>query len=258
MDAARWYVMLGNESIGPLTNDEFAELARRGSIGPQTAVSPDQSNWAPARSVESLAFPPAPSPVLPTPPMQPDVRPQPAIWKVVAACAIALVVVIVVVKATMPPEPTWFQPPAATSPPTGPSEAATRTLQYWGRVSAIFKTAAASPGVSAFRSSATLVDSLPTQGIDPDAINCALSVSGLLKECADLVESENDPSEKVGQFLTGFYSGWSGDFQPVVHDLESRSDAHKALASHAKNAQQQMVQTRAILSSRYGIEFPPL
>jgi hypothetical protein len=72
------------------------------------------------------------------------------------------------------------------------------------------------------------------------------------------VESDNDPSEKVGQFLRGFYGGWSGDFQPLVHELENKNDAHKALVSQAKIAQQQMTQTRAMLSSRYGTEFPPL
>jgi hypothetical protein len=99
---------------------------------------------------------------------------------------------------------------------------------------------------------------LQTAGVEPDAINCALRAAALLKECADLVESENDPSVKAGEFLTGFYGGWTGDFQPLMHEVEGRNDSHKALFSHLKNVQQQAIQTRAILSSRYGVEFPAL
>jgi GYF domain 2 len=246
MESVRWYVKLGEESIGPLTNDEFMELARTGSVGPQTAVSPDQLTWIQARTVQGLIFAPTQPPMLPIQASRRTVAKRNARWTLVVLGAVVVVVILIVLVAN-------------TGALTQESQNVNRTYQYWNQVSAVFKSASGTPpGVSTFRFVAASVEKLPTVGVDPEAINCALSVTGVLKECADLMESENDPSENAGQFLRGFYGGWSGDFQPLLHELESKNDRHKALASHAKTAQQQMIQTRAMLSSRYGVEFPPL
>jgi hypothetical protein len=258
MESGRWYVKLGEESIGPLTGAEFRELASNGSIVPDTAVSPDQQAWTPARTVEGLTFPPAPPPVGPVRTSRRTAARRNAMWTLVVLGSVVLLVTFLLM---LVDTPSASQPShSSTGALTPEQQTANRTYLYWRQVSGILKTAAgtASTGVSTFRSTAASVDGLPTAGVDPDAISCALGFAALLKECADLVESENDPSTTAGEFVRGFYGGWSGDFQPLIHELEGRNDAHKALASHVKSAEQQLIQTRAILSSRYGVEFPAL
>jgi hypothetical protein len=256
-----WYVRLGDESIGPLTNEEFRELVLSGSIAPQTQVSPNQLNWTPAAQVQGLSFPSAPPP--PPLPIGPGRDPLAqlininTLWKVIALSAFALLTIFVAVQMATPPSSQPSQASTGLSASPQQRAAANRTYVYWRQVSGIVKAAAAAPaGATTFRSTATSIEGLPTSGIDLDAVNCALGFATVLKEAANLIESENDPSATADQMLRAFYGGWSGDFQPLVHDLEGRSDAHKILGSHVKSVEQQMIHTRAVLSSRYGVEFP--
>ncbi len=234
------------------------ELVRIGSIGPQTLMSANQQDWTPVRESQSLTFDP-PTPLqVPIAPRQ-EIPARANAWNFIATCVVAVVVIFVIGWASTPHETQPFHSSVVGSAPNKDLQVADRTFQYWKQVSGIFReAAAASGGTSAFRSCAAAVESLPTAGVDPDAVNCALGFTALLKECADLVQSENDPSATADQMLSAFYGGWSGDFQPLVRDLESRNEAHRALAAHVKNAEQQLIQTRAILSSRYGVEFPSL
>jgi hypothetical protein len=257
MESTRWYVKVRNESVGPLTIDELEELIRIGSIGPQTPVSTNQADWNAGENVPCLTLSSTRSPETSVAPTH-EVPVRASARNLIAAATAAVVVLFVIGWASTPHE-TQSRPSTSGSPSQQVLQAADRTYQYWRQVSGIFKAAAAAPnGVATFRSSAAAVDELPTAGVDPDAVNCALGFAALLKECADVVQSDNDPAGTADQMLRAFYGGWSGDFQPLVRDLESRNDAHKALSGHVKSVEQQLVQTRAILGSRYGVEFPSL
>jgi GYF domain 2 len=257
MNATLWYVKLGEQSIGPMTQEELVDLSRNGNIGSQVLVSIDQLNWNPAGSLQGLGFASTPPPL---PAFRASVPHPSVIWKLVACVAAGLLAIFVIVRAATPPEVQPFQPSADSSRPLLEARAANRAYQYWIKVSAILKTGStnASAGVSALRVAAASVEGLPTAGVDPEAINAALAFAAVLTECADLVDSENNPSDQASEFVAGFYGGWSGDFQPLVHRLESKTEAHKTVASHIRGVHDQAIKTRAILSSRYGIEFPPL
>jgi hypothetical protein len=102
MESSRWYVKLGGESIGPLTDTEFRELARNGSIAPETAVSSDQLAWVAAGTIQGLTFPQSPPPALPIRSAQHTTRLRAATWALVGIGGAALFGLFLIAVASTP------------------------------------------------------------------------------------------------------------------------------------------------------------
>lgn len=130
-----------------------------------------------------------------------------------------------------------------------------RTFEYWNRFNA-----AVGRGISRQPSTpqeiiatcsqmAYEIDQLPATNIDPDAIRSGLAFRTWLVALASETERRNSHGALVGAFVRGF----QGDvFGPFLDE----SAATTALGQSLRDVQNQLVSTRAILSSRYGAEFP--
>ena len=75
MSSAGWYIRLGDQVLGPLSEAELRDLALRGSVTAQTPVSQDKINWTEAVAVQGMVFGAARPP---TPPVSSPAVPQPA------------------------------------------------------------------------------------------------------------------------------------------------------------------------------------
>jgi hypothetical protein len=267
MQPSRWYLKLGNETIGPITDAELNELAIKGNISPETPVSIDRETWAAIGTISGLAtrFLGAVSASVPPATTR-------GAGSNIVGWAFLLGFILWCVVSTLPgkkqPAPQSSTVVDASSKSqvhttTAPqSQIAKRTCEYWLQVGGIMSqtspTKDMAANIAAFRSFAGSIERLPTAGTDPDAVRWALELASVLRECAVTIESQNDPSNQADDVVRGFYAGWSGDFQPLMREWESRSEKSKAVAGHFKAVQQHAVETRALLSSRYGVEFPRL
>jgi GYF domain 2 len=78
--ASQWYVVQGNDDLGPMTTDELKRLAADGKIGPRDLVRKEGvSRWVLASAVDGLLSAPVARPSLtPAPPSPPrPVEPPP-------------------------------------------------------------------------------------------------------------------------------------------------------------------------------------
>lgn len=62
MSSAGWYISLGNQVHGPLSESQLRELAQRGSVTAQTPVSRDKTKWMAAAAVQGIVFGVVPPP----------------------------------------------------------------------------------------------------------------------------------------------------------------------------------------------------
>ena len=92
---------------------------------------------------------------------------------------------------------------------------------------------------------------LATADVDPDAVQCGNDVATVLGNVADFIEQSNNPALLVEAFVRGA----AGD--PFGTTAEAL-DAQSAVGQQVKQVQTELANARAILSSRYGVEFPPL
>jgi hypothetical protein len=256
-----WYIRLKQEILGPLSEAELRDLAQRGGLRSDTPVSQDRTRWATAASVEGIVFPPPPpqaSPAGERPAAAGSQRAPAWLWAGMALGAMGLLVcggLLVAIVAGV------SQPPAAEEPvsgmPTRQQILAEGTLRYWQALGAVVaedptKTSTESEAmVTRIRQMAAQVRAIPTSEVDPDAVQCGLDVACALKDFADLVEANNSPVVLVEAFLRGL----GGD--PLGKGAEML-EAQSALQGQCQQVQTRLDNTRAILSSRYGVEFPPI
>lgn len=105
--------------------------------------------------------------------------------------------------------------------------------------------------IAAFRRAAGQIRTLGAVDVDPNAVQCGNDVATVLGNIADFSEQSNNPGVLIESFLRGL----AGDpFGKTAELLEAQS----ALAQQLKQVHTEVDNTRAILSSRYGIEFPSL
>jgi len=132
---------------------------------------------------------------------------------------------------------------------------AQKTLAYWRGIAAV--EVFSSPAerrtpqaiIAAFRRAAEQIRVLGTVDVDTDAVRCGNDVATLFVNVADNIEHSNSPDMWVEAFLRGL----SGDlFGPTLDSL----DANSAISQQAKQVQTEVENARAILSSRYRVEFP--
>jgi GYF domain 2 len=271
MEANQWHVQLGEETFGPLTTDELNQLARKGCVTRETPISSDAANWTAANSFKELEF--GPSSVAASNPPRAGAEKSSTIgsWLVhgVTGAAFTLAILVLVGLLTSGAQKSDSvqkrgsvadDTPALTS--TGKS-----TFDYWNRASAALKTiphaaadANSDPDGAAtqYRAVASTLEILPTKGVDWEAVRSILAASAVLRELADDIEESHDAGRAGEAFVKGLYGGWSGDFGPAMSEWDSLENTRRTRLQHYKVARQLASETRAILSSRHSVEFPPL
>ena len=264
----RWFVQLGDTILGPVSDAELQELARRGSIAAHTQVTYDHSNWLPAGNLTGLQIGPnATFPGAPPETQATDIHGNRTMWALGLASAAAILVasaILLLVCVNLLSRPSWTAPSAAanaggehsTGAPAEVYDAGQWTLRYWQQIGAAGKLDSASGtdadhAIDQLRQAVIRLRALPTAGVDADAVKCGLNVATLFGNMADTAARGNSPA----LMIESFFLGMTGDpFGTTVESLE----ANTAVEREFKQVQQELANTRAILSSRYGIEFPAL
>ena len=94
------------------------------------------------------------------------------------------------------------------------------------------------------------VDTLPTRGVDEDAINCIQDLSAFMRHSVQYNEESNR-----GASIEDILLIVKGEALGRATDLQSEK---RAISKQLQDAMSKASRTRGILSSRYNIEFPSL
>ena len=254
MADAHWYVRIYDDKIGPMSERELHDLARRGGLKSDSLVSQDGVQWRLASSLPELQFGTA----------VPLIRSSSGasgnfglvIALLSAGALIALMVAIFVVArvALVPERQTHNQYSQAEA--AYPSSVADLTFAYWQQVQSLTSqlndpkhTAESFP--VACRNIAVGIYSLPAQSVDQEAVQCVHEVATVLGYLADFIERSNSPDLLVEAFLRGAAGDLLG---PTIEHMESQ----KIVLQQVQYVTGESQRVRAILSARYGAEFPPL
>lgn len=262
MSSTSWYIRLGDQVLGPVSESELRDLALRGGVTARTLVSPDKLNWKEAASIRDLVFGNASSDTsqvplpAPSPPGAQRFSPTRLFVGIllgsigVIVCGFIVLVVIAALVGS-------GESDRAALPATQEQMVAQRTLAHWKGIGA----ATGSRGqagnqtpqamVAALRQSAGQIRALPTVDVDPDAVQCGNDAATVLGNLADFIEQSNNPGVVVEAFLRGAAGDPFGTAAEVL-------DAQSLLSQQLKQVQTELDNARAVLSSRYGIEFPAL
>ena len=65
MSTSTWYVRLGDQVLGPISDADLRDRAVQGSVTAQTPVSSDGTNWMEAAAVTGIVFTPSLPPMAP-------------------------------------------------------------------------------------------------------------------------------------------------------------------------------------------------
>jgi len=250
MKSNSWHIKLEAHTIGPLSSNELADLADKRSITQATPVSPDKRMWIAAGSIQGLEFPQSNAPPFPTLAVRWSIDriAWPKSWdrnrRVAAGIGIALAVIILIAFARTIVSPSYA--------------AGDRTFDYWTHVRSALQSAAktfraedSEAAVESCRKIAESIEALPTAGVDQDAVTAGLALAALFKAKADVDETISSPAFLMQAFIRGA----NGD--PFGASLDGLN-ANNAVNQRSKLVREKMRQTRSILSSRYGREFPPI
>ena len=134
---------------------------------------------------------------------------------------------------------------------------AKRTLAYWNGLRretvSLSQTNPrnAQDGMEILNSKVRKIEQLPAAGVDEEAIRCGAMLREWLTMFASEVQRRNSPEF----FIEAFAKGYQGDmFGPFLEFSQTNAAVKRSLVA----LQNQCATTRAVLSSRHGIEFPPL
>lgn len=274
-----WYVRLNGQTIGPLSESELRKLVGEGVVTPETPVSRDGHNFENASKLLGATFHARPPKTAPPHssasfPRRRDANPGPRPGDqrrtIIAMIAVAVTVVLlpIILVAMMafvrgyrsvaePPVAPVSNEPQVSEEYLIQQRQAQRTLEFWNALRVAGGEVAActddDPSVmsDALRECATRIAALPTADVDPDAVQCGVDFAIVLQNMADHIQRSNDPTMLIESFIRGA----AGDpFGTSAELMEAQSDIVKQL----QHVREQAVRTRAVLSSRYGVEFPPL
>jgi hypothetical protein len=251
MKSNQWHIRIGGETIGPLSSAELQDLADHRSITQRTPLSPDGNTWTTGGAVRGLSFPvDSPPPPPPRPPVPGGrTRIEDILTRLrsdrkalIASAIIAALLLIVLVA-------------AASRSSNGTAD---RTYEYWSQVrqtiqagAKIAKTDQGPSTSERCRSIAAAINNLPTAGVDEEAVRACLSAAALFDRRAEINEAITSPAFLFEVFVREA----NGD--PFGASLDALS-ADSALKQRVTVVREQLTRTRALLSSRYGREFPPL
>jgi hypothetical protein len=270
MASQGWYIRLDEQVLGPISEAELRDLAMRGAANAQTPVSCDGVSWTEAATLPGITFG-IPLSRSPSPPPIPSTHVLPSGqlssgWLFGAILGGGVLVLIcsgllLVVLAALAKDSTPASSPAVADLPLQPSASeqaiAQKTLVYWQALGRVLSQggppgdATAQIAVTSWHGMAARIRALPTSGVDPDAVQCGLDVATVLDNMADFVAQSNSPAILVEAYLRGA----AGDpFGTAAEILDARSNLQRQL----QQVQSELDSARAVLSSRYGIEFPAL
>lgn len=269
MSSTFWFVRLGDRVLGPLSEAELRDLALRGGVTAQTPVSQDKATWTEAAAVQGIVFgatpprmPSIPTPQYPQP--SPGGRFSPG-WLVAgillggAGVLVCGLLILAIIGALSGPGETGntFPGNVPAPAPTRKQIVAQRTFTYWKSIAAVTSRTNQSEirtpeaMIVALRGVATQIRALPASDVDPDAVQCGNDTATVMGNLGDFIEQSNSP----GMLVEAFLRGAAGDpFGKTAEVLDSQS----AISQQVKQVQAEVDNTRATLSSRYGVEFPPL
>ena len=132
-----------------------------------------------------------------------------------------------------------------------------RTLAYWnglrGELASLSRANSrnAQDGIEKLNSMVRKIERLPAASVDEEAIRCGAMVRELLTMVASELQRRNSPEF----FVEAFAKGYQGDvFGPLLEFGQTNAAFQRSLVA----LQNQCATTRAVLSSRHRIEFPPL
>jgi len=135
--------------------------------------------------------------------------------------------------------------------------AAQATFAYWLRINEAFQPLAklnsqqASAASQLFGQVAAQLKGIPTLGVDLDAVDCALTLARAFDAMATFLESSNSPA----MLLDAFIRGYQGDTLGIYNEL---SVANRQVGELMRGAANRCDEVRALLTARYGVEFPRL
>jgi len=255
-----WFIQIDGRTIGPLAESELVDLAQRGAVAYDTPVSDDQISWKPAETISEVSLS---TPTRTSPRSSPSSERTAAFGIIGAGVAVAVVgfallcVLGVLMSSSATQEATpeaHFVANAVSSPVViPPSNTPRLTLEYWGRVGTMVRSlefkGSTKQIVERLSKSANSIEQLPVVDVDPDAVQCALAVSSTLRTLAQRAERNNDPSILIETVVRGI----GGD--PFGKGLELMQEGREAQQMLNK-LQSDIATTRAVLSQRFGLEFP--
>jgi hypothetical protein len=132
-----------------------------------------------------------------------------------------------------------------------------KTIAYWRSIASVLVSLQQSDKqtpqavIATVRRAAGQIRVLPTVNVDPDAVQCGNDVATVLNNFADYHGGGDDPAVLVGAALRGMNLGFFGALQEVL-------DTQSAMRQQSSQVQNELDNARAILSARYGVEFPRL
>lgn len=129
------------------------------------------------------------------------------------------------------------------------------TFQYWSQVKSIVSShrfpsnAATQEVIVRLRGIGRSIQQLPTLGVDDEAVDYAQTVTETCDQIADLAESNSS----IGKMAEHFLRGLNGDVISSFQEVNAQSEQ---VTQWIRNAGNKGNRVRALLTSRYGVEFP--
>lgn len=259
LPAPAWFVRLDRSVLGPITLAELRRLVQSRRIAPATLVSRDAQNWVTASALPALrdefaALPSAP-PSLPVSSASTTLRP---VWIAggilvgVGGSLLVLVclgVLLITAGNSDPVAGTNTVLESAPAPAVNP--AAEATAATWLALQEELSRVRQLKDPQDFVVIASRIERLPTVNVDTDLVQFVLSLSALMRESSLFARRQSDPN----QFFEAILRGANGD--PLGTYNDQRRDQNTFLQRWAE-MESYAARLRAVLSQRYGAEFPAI
>lgn len=256
-----WFVQVNSQVCGPLNITELRELIRAQVVTAQSPVSRDGKNWQRVLEVPELCGSAGQTPSIQASATAVVSSPSRSMSPLVllAVAAFGVVSVLLCSGAVLGLLADHGAPSAAARPGASPGTATTHdpvaeaTYQYWMQLKQIAANPL-QPGPAVIAQLATTVarvEGLPVVNVDSDLVAFAYDFSALLRAVMENGRRQGDVTYFVECFLRGFSGDFLGPLNDQVQTTNSLQSQLQALDQHEKRL-------RAVLSQRYGFEFPPL
>lgn len=253
-----WFVQLNGRAFGPVTLADLRRMARDSQLLPETPLSRDGTTWFPASSLPALRDEFVLLPTVPPPlPVGADntasLRP---VWIAggivtgIGGLLLFLVCLGVVLAAAGS-----GQPAAGTNPVAQPAPAvnpvAEATAGCWLTLRQEFNRLRQLKTPQDFAAVATRLESLPAVNVDTDLVQFVLSLAALLRESSLHAQRQSDPNLFFEAVMRGANGDPFGTYNDQLRD-------QKALLQRWAEMESYSARLRAVLSQRYGAEFPAI
>ena len=254
-----WFVRLDDAVSGPMTLAELRRLVQSRRVGPTTLVSRDAQKWVtasalPALRDELVGIPSAPPPV-PVGSASTTLRP---VWIAggilvgVGGFLLLLVCLGILLSASGNGEPvTNANPVAQAEPAPAVNAVAEGTAATWLALREELSRIRQLKNPQDFAVIASRIERLPTVNVDTDLVQFVLSLSALMRESSLQAQRQSDPSLFVEAIMRGANGDPFGTYNDQRRDQNTFLQRWTEMESYS-------ARLRAVLSQRYGVEFPAI